>query len=245
MTTEQHADRPLADPRDAFTELGRLSFENTSMEAMLQRIAELAKQVIPGVAEASVSLIAHDKATTAAYTGRLALDLDETQYGRGYGPCLESAVGQEIREIADARAETRWPDYTRIAVERGSLSSLSAPLPVREALHGGLNLYAVEAHAFDRDARALATRFASYAAVAVRNMHLYESTRELAENLDIAMRTRAVIEQAKGILMSQRRCDATEAFNLLAAASQRSNRKLRDIAQAIVDGVTGQNSQQN
>jgi hypothetical protein len=65
------------------------------------------------------------------------------------------------------------------------------------------------------------------------------------ENLDIAMRSRAVIEQAKGILMSQRRWDAAEAFNLLAAASQRSNRKLRDIAQAIVDGVSGQNSQQN
>jgi GAF domain-containing protein len=245
MATDQHADRPLLDPRDAFTELGRLSFENTSMEAMLRRIAELAKQVIPGVAEASVTLIAHDKATTAAYTGRLALDLDETQYGRGYGPCLEAAVGEEVREITDARQETRWPHYTRIAVERGSLSSLSAPLPVREALHGGLNLYAIEAGAFDDDGRGLATTFASYAAVAVHNMHLYESTRELAENLDIAMRTRAVIEQAKGILMSQRHCDATEAFNILAAASQRSNRKLRDIAQAIVNGVAGQNSQQN
>jgi GAF domain-containing protein len=245
MATEQQADRPLPDPRDAFTELGRLSFENTTMEAMLQRIAELAKQVIPGVAEASVSLIENDKASTAAYTGRLALDLDETQYGRGYGPCLEAAVGEEIREITDARAETRWPHYTRIAVERGSLSSLSVPVPVREAVHGGLNLYAVEAGAFEDDARELATTFASYAAVAVHNMHLYESTRELAENLDLAMRSRAVIEQAKGILMSQRRCDATEAFNLLAAASQRSNRKLRDIAQAIVDGVTGENSQQN
>ncbi|HEY4605985.1 MAG TPA: GAF and ANTAR domain-containing protein [Blastococcus sp.] len=215
------------------------------MEAMLQRIAELAKGVIPRVAEASVSLIANDKATTAAYTGRLALDLDETQYGRGYGPCLEAAVGQEIREITDARAETRWPDYARISVERGSLSSLSVPVPVREAIHGGLNLYAAEAHAFDDDAKDVARAFASYAAVAVHNMHLYESTRELAENLDIAMRTRAVIEQAKGILMSQRRCDATEAFNVLAAASQRSNRKLRDIAQAIVNGVAEQPNQQN
>jgi GAF domain-containing protein len=175
MATQQHADRPHLDPRDAFTELGRLSFDNTSMEAMLQRIAALAKQVIPGVAEASVSLIAHDKATTAACTGTLALDLDETQYGRGYGPCLEAAVGEAIREIADARTETRWPDYTLVAVERGSLSSLSAPVPVREALHGGLNLYAVEAGAFDDDRRGLATTFASYAAVAVHNMHLYES----------------------------------------------------------------------
>jgi GAF domain-containing protein len=243
MTTEQHAGRPLLDPRDAFTELGRFSFDNTSMEAMLQRIAELAKQVIPRVAEASVTLIANDKATTAAHTGRLALDLDETQYGCGYGPCLEAAVGEEIREITDARSEARWPEYARIAVDCGSLSSLSASVPIREGLHGGLNLYAVQAEAFD-DARELATTFASYAAVAVHNMHLYETTRELADNLDIAMRTRAVIEQAKGILMSQRRCDATEAFSLLAAASQRSNRKLRDIAQAIVDGVTGQDSRQ-
>ena len=127
MTTEQHADPPLIDPRDAIAELGRISFDDTSMEAVLQRVAELAKHVIPGVAEASVTLIANDKPSTAAYTGRLALDLDETQYSRGYGPCLEAAVGEEIREITDARTETRWPDYTRVAVERGSLSSLSAP----------------------------------------------------------------------------------------------------------------------
>jgi GAF domain-containing protein len=227
----------MADPRDAVAELARLVFDTTTTDAMLQRIAELAKELIPGVADASVTLIANDKASTAACTGPLAFDLDESQYGRGYGPCLEAAVGEELREITDARQETRWPDYARRAVERGSLSSLSVPLPVREGLHGGLNLYAVEADGFDDDARRISRAFASYAAVAVHNMHLYETTREQAEHLDTAMKTRAVIEQAKGILMSQRRCDAEEAFALLAAASQRSNRKLRDIAQAIVDGV--------
>jgi GAF domain-containing protein len=245
VSTDQHADRPLVGARDAFAQLGELSFADTSMNTMLQRIAELSKQVIPGVDEASVSLIANDRPSTAAYTGRLALDLDESQYGRGYGPCLEAAVGEEMREITDARQETRWPDYARSAVERGSLSSLSVPVPVREAVHGALNLYAVEADAFDDDARDVARAFASYAAVAVHNMHLYESTRELAQNLDTAMQSRAVIEQAKGILMSQRRCDASQAFNLLAAASQRSNRKLRDIAQGIVDGVSGKAGQQN
>jgi hypothetical protein len=76
MSTDQHGDRPHLDARDALAQLGELSFENTSMDAMLQRIADLAKQVIPDVADASVSLIANDRATTAAYTGRLALDLD-------------------------------------------------------------------------------------------------------------------------------------------------------------------------
>ena len=60
-----------------------------------------------------------------------------------------------------------------------------------------------------------------------------------ATYLDTAMRSRAVIEQAKGILMSQRRCDASEAFSLLAEASQRSNRKLRDITRSLVAGVSG------
>jgi GAF domain-containing protein len=238
MTSPQSSDRPLTDPRDAVAELARLPFDTTTMDAMLQRIAELAKELIPGVQDASVTLIVNDRARTAAYTGRLARDLDESQYSRGDGPCLEAAVGEEIREITDARRETRWPDYARSAVERGSSSSLSVPLPVREGVHGGLNLYAVEADGFDDDARHVSRAFASYAAVAVHNMHLYENTRDQAQHLDTAMKTRAVIEQAKGILMSQRRCDAQEAFALLAAASQRSNRKLRDIAQSIVDGVT-------
>jgi GAF domain-containing protein len=227
------------DVQAAFAELGRLSFADTSMEAMLLRIAELAKQVTPGVAEASVTLVSHHRPTTAAFTGPLSLQLDESQYSRGQGPCLEAAVGQEIQEITDARAETRWPGHARECVERGSLSSLSVPLPVRESLHGALNLYGTEVDAFGDEARTVAAEFASYAAIAVRNRQLYESSRELAEHLDTAMRTRAVIEQAKGVLMSQRHCDAAEAFNMLAAASQRSNRKLRDIAQAIVDGVSG------
>ena len=236
--TALFADRPLSDPRDAIAELARLPFDTTTMDGMLLRIAELARELMPGVEDASVTLIADERAHTAASTGRLALDLDEEQYRRGHGPCLEAAVGEEIREITDARRETRWPDYARVAVERGSLSSLSVPLPVREGLHGGLNLYAVGAGGFDDDARHVSRAFASYAAVAVHNMHLYASTREQAEHLDTAMKTRAVIEQAKGILMSQRRCGAEEAFALLAGASQRSNRKLRHIAQGIVDGVT-------
>jgi GAF domain-containing protein len=240
LTTDESSAGPRSSTaRDAFAELARLSFDDTSMESLLQRVADLAKQVIPGAAEASVSLIVKEKPTTPAFTGQLALDLDESQYGHGYGPCLEAAVGQEVREVIDARRDTRWPGYLRVCVDRGSLSSLSVPVPVREGLHGALNLYGREAGAFDDVSRDAGREFASYAAVAVRNIHLYESTRELAMNLDAAMRSRAVIEQAKGIVMSQRHCDASEAFTMLAEASQRSNRKVRDIAQSLIDGVSG------
>jgi GAF domain-containing protein len=238
MSTDPQPIRAAIDARGAFAELGRVSVHEESFGSVLQRVAVLARKTIPGVAEASVSVIIADRAETAAYTGRLARDLDETQYGRGYGPCLEAAVGEELRGIADARTESRWPDYARVCVERGALSSLAVPVPVHQTVSAALNLYALEAHAFDDEAADVARTFASYAAVAVGNVHVYETTRERAENLEIAMQTRAVIEQAKGILMAQRRCDAAEAFSILAAASQRANRKLREIAAAIVDSIS-------
>jgi AmiR/NasT family two-component response regulator len=105
------------------------------------------------------------------------------------------------------------------------------PVPVSVAL----NVYARNAEAFDGDSLELAATFASYAAVAVANMHLFESQKQLAEHLATAMQSRAVIDQAKGILMAERRCSPQEAFDLLVGASQRSNRKLRDVAQALVD----------
>ncbi len=143
-------------------------------------------------------------------------------------------------EIIDARTETRWPDHAQVCVDRGSLSSMSMPVPVQETVHAALNLYATEARAFDDEAKDLARAFASFAAVGMANVHLYTSARQQAEDLDRAMESRAVIEQAKGILMAQRRCHAAEASTILTAAPQRSHRKLRDIAAAIVDGVTGQ-----
>lgn len=90
-------------------------------------------------------------------------------------------------------------------------------------MHAALNLYSHRADAFDSESEVLAATFASYAAVAVANMHLFETTRRLAENLEVAMQSRAVIDQAKGILMAQQRCSAEEASDLLVSMSQRSN----------------------
>ena len=93
--------------------------------------------------------------------------------------------------------------------------------------------------AFDDEAHELAQGFASYAGVAVANMHLYTGTRQLAHQLQHAMQSRAVIDQAKGILMAQRRCTAEEAFDVLIAVSQGTHRKLREVAQALVYTTAG------
>jgi GAF domain-containing protein len=181
-----------------------------------------------------VSLLVADKATSPVYTGQLALDCDESQYGRGYGPCLHAATSGQLTEIADTHSETRWADYCRRAAERGARGSLSVPLPVSEQLAGALNIYVREPDAFDDDIRAAATRFAPYAAVAIANMHAYEESRNLADNLAIALKNRAVIDQAKGILIERYKLSQDQAFHTLARMSMASHRKLRMVAEDLV-----------
>jgi GAF domain-containing protein len=219
----------LSGAEEAFYELAGLALSEHSLHSMLQSVADLAKRVMPGDIEASVSLLVADRATTVVYTGQLALDLDESQYGRGYGPCLHAAGTGEPVEISDARTDPRWADYMQRAVQRGSLSSLSIPLGSPET-RAALNIYAREAAAFTEDNRPAARRFAHLAGVAVANMHGYQNARQLADNLEAAMESRAVIDQAKGILMERYKLTADEAFKLLAQASMAANRKLRDIA---------------
>jgi GAF domain-containing protein len=229
------ADRtPAVDEAAAFEQLGSVAFTEHSLQSVLQAVADLTRQVMPGDIEASITLLVADKATTVVHTGQLALELDESQYGRGYGPCLHAASSGEAVEIDDARTEARWPDYMASAVARGSLSSLSLPLGNPENLGAGLNIYARDAAAFDADSRRIGHRFARFAGVAVANMHAYESERERADHLQTALESRAVIDQAKGILMERYKVTADESFTILAQASMAGNRKLRVVAEHLV-----------
>ena len=169
-----------------------------------------------------------------AFAGQLALDLDETQYQYGFGPCLEVAQSAGIVTVPDMAAETRWPTFARQALTAGVHSSLSVALPLQEAVLGALNIYAIQPGAFDQDAIELARTFAGYAAVAIANARLYQSTAALAEDMRRAMETRAVIEQAKGILVAQQHCTPEQAFELLTRLSQTTHRKLRDCAADLV-----------
>jgi GAF domain-containing protein len=213
-----------------------MSLRTVSMDDLLQTVTDLAKTVMPGNPETSVTLLVKDHPATVATTGQLAVDLDERQYERGHGPCLHAARTGELTEIADTRADRRWPDYLPRAVQQGVLSSLSVPLAIDDddQVTGALNIYAREPNAFDEDSRTAATRFGPYAAVAAGNLHAYQAARDRADNLQAALETRGVIDQAKGILMATRQLTADQAFQVLAQVSMKTNRKLHAIADELV-----------
>ncbi|MCW2618292.1 MAG: Response regulator with antiterminator output domain [Modestobacter sp.] len=219
---------------EAFEQLGAMPLSEESLDSVLQAVADLSKQVLPGDVEASVTVLVADKPTTFVYTGQLALDLDESQYGRGHGPCLHAASAGETVEICDARTEPRWADHMQRAVELDALSSLSVPLGSVEQLPAGLNVYARQPAAFDEAGRRTAERFARFAGAAAANMQAYRNARDMADNLQVALQSRATIDQAKGVLMERHRLSADQAFQLLARASMATNRKLRDVADHLV-----------
>ena len=225
---------PPLETRAAFAELAQLKLDEGDLPAILARVADLARRALRAADGASVTLVEADRPYPVAFTGQLALDLDETQYADGHGPCLEVAQASGTVDIPDMAAETRYPAFARRALAGGIRSSLSVALPLQEAVIGALNIYATAPGAFDGEAAELAQTFAGYAAVAIANARLYQTTATLAENMRRAMETRAVIEQAKGILIAQQHCTPEYAFELLTRLSQVSHRKLRDCAADLV-----------
>ena len=225
------------DPRAAFAELSKIMLGAQPLSETLSRVAELAKQTIPGAAEVSVTLMQDGTVTSVSFTGPLAVQLDERQYEAGFGPCMEAALSGATIPIDDTAHSGTYPDFGRIAFRHGITHTMSIGLPVERRTVGALNVYGTGEGPFDETTAELATAFASYAAVAVANAGLYATTATLAGNLQKALDSRAVIDQAKGILMGRHHCSPDAAFDLLVRQSRDTNRKLRDIAQDIVDDV--------
>jgi GAF domain-containing protein len=204
---------------------------------VLQRVAGLAKETIPGVDEASVTLMKNGKPRTIAFTGPLAVHLDERQYEQGFGPCLDAAVAGSLVIIPDTTTETTYKDFAEVAARQGVTHTLSMGLPFATSTIGGLNLYGTSGEPYDDSSIELTGAFAGYAAIALANAAALADALDEVAGMRTAMQTRAVIEQAKGILMRDNRCTADEAFRMLVQASNLSNRKLRDIALSLVEGT--------
>jgi GAF domain-containing protein len=214
-------------------ELARVVLVGRELPEVLTEIVHIARRALPGSEACSITLIRDDRAFTAAFDGQIAMDADELQYERGYGPCLDAGRSGEVFVVRDMHAEERWPDYAAHVAKLGVLSSLSIPLPFQGATIGALNNYARHRGAFGEPDVPLGEEVAAFVAIAVGNAEAAARATDDVANMRQAMASRAVIEQAKGILMERYKITAEQAFTLLTHASQRSNVKLRDVAEEL------------
>ncbi len=218
----------------ALGELSGLLLDNDSLKQTLQRVVDLAVRTMPGCTGASVTLVDGEQPLTAAHTDEVALAVDAAQYAVGDGPCLDAARHLRRNSVDLGAAEQAFPEFAERARQYGVRSFLAAPLVAGGRGIGSLNLYSTSQDGFDALDEALVGLFTGQASVALANAQVYRAAQQLSEQLTEALASRAVIEQAKGALMVTRRVDAEQAFTLLREHSQRSNRKLRDVAADVL-----------
>jgi GAF domain-containing protein len=214
--------------------LARVVLVDREFTQILSEIISIARKEMPGADAAGITLIRGETAFTAAHDGQMALDADELQYQRGYGPCMDAGRAGQVFLIDDMRSEQRWPDYAQNAYKHGVGSSLSVPLPFQGAMIGALNTYAGRPHAFGDDDITLSQEIVGWLAIAVENAEATTRTADDLLHLRTAMLSRAVIEQAKGVLMERYKITQDQAFTLLTHSSQHTNVKLRDVAEELV-----------
>lgn len=206
-----------------------------TLDEFLAELARVATDEIDRKLSCGLTAQVEGKKLTIASSDELAAALDRVQYEAGEGPCLtamDTATRVEINDPADI---DEWPTWRTEAVERRVCKSMSIPLVTMSGdVLGALNLYSTSPGKFTDADQEAADRFAAHAAGALAVAIRLAQLAELTSHLETALRSRAVIDQAKGILMEQQHCDADEAFAILRTASQRRNTKLREIAAEIV-----------
>jgi hypothetical protein len=213
-------------------------------EARLNRLLNL-------ILETAVEAIQFDAATittrhsgegvaTIASTDPRMVALDDAQYESGEGPCISVLDEPGPIFIHDASDDDgRWEHFSRTAAYLGVHSTLSLHVPLDPGeVAASLNLYARRQLVEAEDRTRMAQTYAVQLAATIQSVDAYKSTARLARDMAEAMRSRAVIEQAKGMLMADERISADEAFGKLRELSQRANLKLRDVATRIVEERT-------
>lgn len=217
------------------SELARDLQHQDDPEQTMMSIVSAAITAIPGVDEASISVVlARRRAESHAASGELPRRIDALQSQLGQGPCLDAAYEQQTVRVSDMRTEQRWPEFSQLAYKAGAGSMLSFQLYVEEDNLGALNLYAHEPDAFDDESEHVGLLFAAHAAVAYAGA-------QKQEQLRVGMSSRDIIGQAKGILMERHNISADQAFRVLVQASQDRNEKLLRIAERVVQSRPREN----
>ncbi|HEX6340232.1 GAF and ANTAR domain-containing protein [Umezawaea sp.] len=229
---------PLDEVRSALLGLTKALDGDEDFQVLLQSACEQVVTALPEVRQATITLLDHGKARTAAATSDLVQRLDQDQYRIGDGPCLHASRTGELVRATAREAIDRWPDFGRDAHAAGFGSFLSAPLVVEEGFSGAVNCYGASDGGFvELDGQALALYSTAVEAI-LRAHRQYALAKENAEHLRRALASRAVIDQAKGVIMAVRRVDADSAFRILAEQSQRQNKRLHEVATQFIAEVS-------
>jgi transcriptional regulator with GAF, ATPase, and Fis domain len=225
---------------DSHSELGRgltgLLGGGRPLERTLTLIAQFAVDAIPGAEGAGLTLIETDRPQTVVATADFVREVDRIQYDVVHeGPCLSAVAERRTFTSGNLGGEAQWPRFGPRVGRLGVHSALSLPLLLPDRVLGALNVYAHSRDVFGPEAVRLGEVFAPAAVASVANAQLLAQADRVITQLQDALRSRAQIDHAIGILMSRSGVDAEQAFERLRTMSQSRSIKLVEAAREIVD----------
>jgi GAF domain-containing protein len=154
------------------------------------------------------------------------------------GPCLDCyRSGEPVLNASLATIDSRWPRFAPVALEAGFHSVHALPMRLRGVTIGALNLFRADPGTLGQADVLAAQALADVATIAVLQHRAHLQTQVVNEQLNHALNSRIVVEQAKGILAERSRLDMEQAFSRLRSHARRHNRRLADVAQSVIDGT--------
>jgi len=225
------------DVRHALTELGRLRFGEMRVEEAMRQIVQTTHAIF-SVDGAGLMLADGDHhLRNAAVSDDRMGHLEELQLRLQEGPCIASFDDKVLVGAEDLTTEQRWPRFSSEAVDRGVRAVLASPIPYNQDAVGVVAVLSCERRPWSAEAELALLAFTDLAALLIATMMLGEQQTELAVQLQAALNSRAIIEQAKGVLIGRQGLSAHTAYEQLRAQARAERRKLTAVSAELVRGA--------
>jgi GAF domain-containing protein len=220
--------------RRALDQLADLRTTPVSVEAALEQVVASAAALF-GVDGTALMLVDRDHVLrNLATSDRRAALLEELQAEHGEGPCIDAFDDKQPVWSDDLGREQRWPRFSTAAAERRLLAVLASPVPYSDQAVGAVAVFAATPHAWTEAEREAIVAYTELAALLVVNAMEASERGRLAGELQGALDSRVVIEQAKGVLVGRHGLTTRQAFERLRRQARDQRRPLTEVARAVV-----------
>jgi GAF domain-containing protein len=226
-----------AELADVFVEMADTLVDDFDVIDFLHVLTERSVQLL-GVSAAGLLLTdGRDTLQVVAASSERTRLLELFQLQTDQGPCVDCfRTGQPV-SVADLPSAGRWPRFTAAAAEVGFTAVHAVPMRLRTEVIGALNFFDTIPGALGADKLRIGQALADVATIGLLQQRAIHRRDVLTEQLQTALNSRVLIEQAKGVLAERLRVDMADAFTLLRNGARSNNRRLSELAQAIIDGT--------